>query len=238
MDLGERDIWNQEELVRDAAVRGFLADELFWSSTRWGSDPHGPGWLSTQYTNAPSGEAAARLVSSVLRCLEDSSPLVRAACVEFFWCCPAHDGGALVETIKTQRDKYKQTPYPFQDEFENALAALVCVVAATSVNYKNDDVVAMLREELELDPTNSGLVSAMAGQDRDRQWMLSQAPRLVAERPGLVKEYLGSSYKRPDRLEFLNAIRDVLAPEVLRAEIQNAIPNEEKASFYLRELGL
>jgi len=34
--LGERDIWNDDEVVRDAAVRGFLADELFtWGSDTW-----------------------------------------------------------------------------------------------------------------------------------------------------------------------------------------------------------
>ena len=78
----------------------------------------------------------------------------------------------------------------------------------------------------------------MADPNRDREWMLSQAPRLVAERPELVKEYLISSYERSDRLEFLNTIRDVLAPDVLRTELRKAIRNKEQASFFLDELGL
>ena len=238
MDLGERDIWNEDEAVRDAAVRAFLAGELYWSSTSWDSDPHGPGWLSTQYRHAPSPEAQELLVSSVLKSLEDPAPLVRAACLEFFICSSAESNQALVSVMKNRRDLFKQTPYPFREDVNNAFAALTSLVAGQLSAHRDDETLKILREEIDCAPENSSLVAIMAFPDTDREWMLSQAPRLLAERPELVTAYLRSSYEQSDRMEFLNAIRDVLAPEVLRAEIQSAIPNAEKASFYLNELGL
>jgi hypothetical protein len=237
--LGESDIWNEDEGLRDAAVRGFLTGELHWTfNSRTDTHQNGADWLSTQHNYAATPEAAVRLSGSVVKCLHDSSKAVRAAAVEFFGCCSADDGGALVSAVLRHRSLYRRTPYPYLDEFDNAFAALICLVAAREDTYRNEEAVQVLRDEIDRDPKNYALVAAMAGPGLDREWMLDQAQRLLPERPRLVKWYLGSSTRRPDRLEFLELARKVLPPEVLRAEIRNAIPNKEHANFYLSELGL
>ena len=239
MQLGERDIWSKDETIRDAAVQGFLAGELHWSfNSRTDIHHSGADWLSTQYRHASSSEAGARLSNSIVKCLHDSSNKVRAAALEFFRCCKAGQAAALTLTLLNDRKLYRKTPYPFVDGHHDAFAALTCVVAACPETYSNEEALRVLRDEIDRDPRNLILVAALADPDRDREWMLDQAPRLLAERPGLVKWYLGSSTRRPDRLEFLELARKVLPPEVLRAEIRNAMPNKETASFYLRELGL
>jgi len=239
MDLGESDIWNEDEAVRDAAVRGFLAGELRWSVSRYDGYQHGPGWLSRQYRrDSPSPEAAEKLAASAMKCLEDPSPTVRAACIAFFFSSSGNDQGALLSAMKERREEFKQTPYPFSDYFHDAFAALICHIAGVKSSYLDAETLGILRQEIDLDPKNPSLVSMMADPDRDREWMLSQAPRLVSERPELVNEYLLSSFEETDRLEFLNMIRDALAPDVLRTQLRKAIRNKELASFYLNELGL
>ena len=155
MDLRESDIWSEDEVVRDATVRGFLAGELHWSFSRYDGIQHGPGWLSKQHgRHAPSPEAAEKLAASVIKCLEDPSPTVRAACVEFFFLSSGNDNGALLSVMKERRQEFKQTPYPFSDYFNDAFASLACHIAGATSSYLDAEILDMLRQEIDLDPKN------------------------------------------------------------------------------------
>ena len=238
MGLNESDIWNEDAVVRDAAVRGFLADELFWSSTRWDSDPHGAGWLSTQYKQTPSAEARELLVSSVLKCLEDPSPQVRAASGYFFSGSSVRDDGSIFSLMRENAELFKQTPYPYSAEYNDLLAVLAVVLTRNLTSPVNARVLGFLRDEVDRDPANLVLVSAMALPDRDQEWMLSQAPRLLARRPESLNSYIVAIGSWTNIEDFLSQNKAVLPRAVLREQLAVALYSEEEADKMLAKLGL
>ena len=238
MSLEEGDIWNRDEAVRDAAVRGFLADELFWSTSRWESIPHSAGWLSNQYKERTSEEDRQLLFTSVVRCLEDVGPAVRAAATEFLSDSAVRDDGSIFSLLRKNAELFGQTPYPYSDQHQDIFSVLTVVLARSLPLDTSGEIRTFLRSEIERGKANLVLVSAMASTHRDQDWMLSQAPKLLARQPESVSSYMIALGELSEIEEFLRKNMDFLPVQVLREQLTVVLYSEEEADKMLARLAI